>query len=108
MTYTLGFVHHMLYPRYADDAAYHADTVLALANREDVACFDCCLPIDPFQRKRAIQGLRGNTKQVTYVNHLFPAGRLSLGSADFAVRHIAMEFLKREVEAVSTTRKKVF
>ena len=101
MKYRLGFVHHMLYPRYAGDPAYHADTVLALAAREDIACLDCCLPADSFHRKRAVRGLRGNSKQITYVNHLFPAGKLSLGSADFAVRHIAMEFLKREVDAAA-------
>jgi sugar phosphate isomerase/epimerase len=88
----------MLYPGYADDPAYHADTVLALAGRTDIDCFDCCLPIEPGHRRRAAVGLRDCTKQITYVNHLFPAQKLSLGSADFAVGHIVREFLKGEVE----------
>jgi sugar phosphate isomerase/epimerase len=101
MDYTLGFVHHMLYPGYAADQAYHAGTVLALSGRDDIGCFDCCLPVDPVQRKRAALGLRGCGKQITYVNHLFPAGKLSLGSADFAIQHIVKEFLKREVDAAA-------
>ncbi|MDR1531505.1 MAG: sugar phosphate isomerase/epimerase [Clostridiales bacterium] len=100
-TEKLGFTHHMLYPGYAEDEVYHADTVLALARRPDIGCLDCCLPINPRERKRAAAGLRGCGKQITYVNHLFPARKISLGSGDFAEQRIAREFLVREVEAAA-------
>ncbi len=96
-----GFVHHMLYPAYARDPRTHADTVLALARREDIGCMDFCLPMDAAQRQRAIEGLSGTGKQLTYVNHLFPARKISLGTADAAEQHIVRVFLQREVEAAA-------
>lgn len=97
----IGFVHHMLYPEYVRDDAIHADTVLELARREDIGCMDLCLPLEPEQRKRAIRGLRGTDKQITYANHLFPARKISLGTADAAERHILREFLAREIDAAA-------
>jgi hypothetical protein len=97
----IGIVHHMLYPNYVVDQKYHADTVIALSQREDIGCFDCCLPVDASERKRAIEGIRGCGKQITYVNHLFPMKKFSMGSADFAERQIIRDFLLREVDTAA-------
>jgi sugar phosphate isomerase/epimerase len=96
-----GFVHHMLFPLFVKDAAYHTDTLIAISQRDDIGCFDCCLPLDPSQRKRAVTALTGCGKQITYVNHLFPAKKISLGSADFAEQVITRDFLERELEAAA-------
>jgi hypothetical protein len=97
----LGFVHHMLYPGYIKDEAFHADTVLELAGRDEFGAIDFCLPIDPQERKRAIIGLRSCEKQMTYVNHLFPHKKISMGTADFSEKRIIRNFLELEVEAAA-------
>lgn len=97
----IGFVHHMLFPEYARSEKLHTDTLLALARREDVGCVDLCLPLNETERRRAIYGLKGIQKQITYVNHLFPARKISLGTADPAERRMARQFLLEEVEAAA-------
>ncbi len=100
-TEKLGFVHHMLYPASLSDSKAHADTAIALSQRDDIGAVDLCLPIDETERARAIAAIRGCGKQITYVNHLFPARKISLATADPAERWIAKEFLRREADAAA-------
>ncbi len=97
----LGFVHHMLYPSFIQSARAHVDTLVALSRREDVGCMDLCLQTDGGARAEAIRALRGCGKQITYVNHLFPARKISLGTADAAERWIIRSFLTREADAAA-------
>lgn len=75
----LGLVHHMLYPDCGEHPDEHAATLYALAARDDIETFDCCLPYDQSARKALIPALRDCGKEhVTFATHFFPLRQLSL------------------------------
>jgi len=69
----IGLVHHMLYPDCGERPDEHVSTLKALAAREDIETFDCCLPYDKTTRSELIPALRDCGKSdITFATHFFP------------------------------------
>ena len=75
----LGLVHHMLYPDCAEHPADHVRTLKALAARDDIETFDCCLPYDEEAHAALVPALRNCGKtDISFAVHFFPLRKLSL------------------------------
>ena len=74
----LGLVHHMLYPDCGAHPDEHIPTLIALARREDIETFDCCVPYDAEARTQLTPALRTCGKDITFATHFFPLRKLSL------------------------------
>jgi len=74
----LGLVHHMLYPDCARAPDEHVRTLTALASRDDIETFDCCLPYDPEARSTLARELRACGKaDIAFAAHFFPLRKIS-------------------------------
>ncbi|MCF7854865.1 MAG: sugar phosphate isomerase/epimerase [Candidatus Pacebacteria bacterium] len=77
----LGLVHHMLYPDCGEHPDEHVATLKALATRDDIETFDCCLPYDETARTELVPCLRACGKtNITFATHFFPLRKLSLAT----------------------------
>ena len=74
----LGLVHHMLYPDCGEKPEEHVTTLIALAKRDDIETFDCCLPYGQEARQKLIPALRACGKaDITFATHFFPLRKIS-------------------------------
>jgi len=76
----LGLVHHLLYPTSMSDPDYHAETLCRFVKRDDIQTLDLCIPYGEKRRAAVIEAIRSCDKEVVYSLHLFPLGKISLGS----------------------------
>jgi sugar phosphate isomerase/epimerase len=98
----LGLVHHMLYPDCGEDAREHVRTLTALAARDDIETFDCCLPYDPAAREELVPLLRACGKaDIAFAAHFFPLRKLSLCSTSVTERAQAKMLMKEMIECAA-------
>ena len=94
----LGLVHHMLYPRSMEDPDYHVATLEAVARRDDIETFDCCLPYGRERQQRLARAIQTSDKEhIAFAIHLFPLRKLSLAATSYSeqvqVRILMQDFI---------------
>ncbi len=100
----LGLVHHMLYPDCGGHPDKHVPTLKALAQRDDIETFDCCLPYEPAAREELISILHDCGKtDVTFATHFFPLRKISFCSTSIPEQAQTRMIVKDMVECAAAT-----
>lgn len=104
----LGLVHHLLYPRCLEDAAYHFETLREFVKRDDIETFDCCLPFEEPYKRKAMEAVRDSGKEVVYSMHIFPLDKISLGSDSPREQKLIRLYLQDQIAAAAAIGAKGF
>ncbi len=90
----IGLVHHLLYPKCAEDPVYHVKTLIDFIHSYDMETFDCIMPFDDRYRRKLIPHLKNSGKEIVFNNHISLLRKINPSSNSY----IHQELLKIIVE----------